>query len=149
MKKNFQPPFLFAFSAIVLCTISCKKSDDPKTKTELLTQGSWKYSSATAGGASADAWVDACYKDNLITFNATGETGNVNESSTVCSPSTAGNFTWAFKNNETEMTVTANLFPGGSGDISIVSLTETTLVVSQDMTIPPYPTTNVTVTLTH
>jgi hypothetical protein len=147
---------LFGLTATLILTISmvsCSKDGDdgppPKTKTELISQQSWKFSSANAGGTDVSGMVDACYKDNLITFNATGGTGNVNEGANVCSPSTAGNFTWSFQNNETQLQVSASLFPGGTGNLELVSLTETTVVVAQDMTFPPFPTTNVRVTLVH
>ena len=55
-------------------------------------------------------------------------------------PTTAGNFTWAFQNNETELMMSAGLFPAGSGLFNIVTLNETTLVVSQNVFFPPSPT---------
>lgn len=146
---------LASFSTILffgLLFSSCEKgNNDPpaKSRTELISQGSWKFSSATAMGTDVSSFVDDCYKDNILTFNASGGTGNMNESANVCSPSTAGNFTWTFQNNENELNVSASLFPGGSGVFTIVSISETTLVLAQDMTIPPYPTTNVQVTLVH
>ena len=149
MKRLLAPLYIclmlgFGFS-------SCGKDDnDPpsKSKSELLTQQTWKFSSATAGGFDVTGDVPACYKDNILTFNAAG-TGNVNESADVCSPTTAGNFTWTFQNNESEINASTNFFPGGSGVFTLVSLTETTLVLAQNMTIPPFPTTNVQVTLVH
>jgi hypothetical protein len=41
------------------------------------------------------------------------------------------------------------LFPGGSTDFNIVSLTSTNLVLSQQMEVSPYPATTVTLTLKH
>ena len=145
---------LGSFSSLLLFGIlfsSCGKDDnDPpaKSRTELMSQQTWKFSAATAGGIDVSSNVDDCYKDNVLTFNANG-TGNMNESANVCSPSTAGNFTWTFQNNENELNASASLFPGGSGVFTIVSISETTLVLAQDMTIPPFPTTNVQVTLVH
>ncbi len=132
--------------------LACDKSESPnpsgKTKTELLTQASWKFSAATAGGQDASSFIDDCYKDNILTFSTNG-TGIVNESANVCSPSTAGSFTWSFQSNETDLSISATLFPGGAGTFDIVTLTETNLVLAQDMTFPPFPTTNVQVTFVH
>ncbi len=150
MKKLL--PILTAVLSLAFCISSCSKGGDsnpPKSNTELLTQNSWKFSAASAGGVDVSGSVDPCYKDNVITFNASGGGGNVNEAAIVCAPSTAGNFTWSFQNSETDLNISASLFPGGSGTFDIISLTETTLVIAQDMTIPPFPTTNVRITLVH
>lgn len=150
MKKS-----LARLTAILLLSLpffACSKDDDEnpsgKTKTELISQSTWKFSGATAGGTDASSFIDACYKDNILTFNANG-TGNVNESVIVCSPSTAGTFTWTFQSGETDLNVSASLFPGGAGTFDIVTLSETTLVIAQDMTFPPFPTTNVQITFVH
>src|SRR5215813_13007417 len=84
---------------------NCGKDDDPPaaTKTELLARSSWKFKSATEtsfGDVSSN--IPACYKDNIIVF-AANKTGSVDESTNVCSPSSAGPFTWDFQNNETKL----------------------------------------------
>lgn len=126
-------------SAILFFT-ACNKEGEgnhPKTNTDLLTQASWKFDHATAVGfGDVTAQIDACYKDNIITFSSNG-TGNVSEETIVCSPTTSGNFTWTFQSNETVLSASASLFTGGSGNFSIVSLTETNLVISQPVTLPP------------
>ncbi len=150
MRKKFIAS-IACYTAILFAFPACEKEDNnppEKTKTELISQSTWKFSTAFAGSTDVTANVHACLKDNIVTFNANG-TGNVNESTNVCSPSYAGNFTWSFQSNETVLFMSAPLFPGGSGTFNLVSLTETNLVVSQDMTIPPYPTTNVKVTFIH
>jgi len=136
--------FVGAFSA-------CKKdsnNDKPKTKTDLLTQASWKFSSASASGLDVSSQIPDCYKDNTYTFVADGS-GSTNESTNVCSPTTAGPFTWSFMNNETTLHISTPLFTGGSSDFTIMSLTETNLIVSQTMTIAPLPPTTVQVTFVH
>lgn len=80
--------------------VSCSKDDDnspaPKTKTELIAQSTWKFDKATAGlYGDISAYIDACYKDNIFTFQSNGN-GNVNEATVICSPTTAGNFTGLF-----------------------------------------------------
>jgi hypothetical protein len=135
-----------------LTFLSCQKDNDstpaPKTKTQLLTQSSWTFDKATAGTfGDVSAQIPACYKDNLITFVSNG-TGNVNEGANVCVPSTAGAFTWAFQSNETMLNISATLFPGGSSTFTLVSLTETNLVISQPVTLPPPISATVTVEFT-
>ncbi len=149
MKKQLLP-LLAGIALISFSLFACSKDNDTpaKTKTELLTQTSWKFSSAKAGGLDISGNVDACYKDNVITFS-TGGTGTVNEATTICSPSTAGPFTWAFQTNETQLNISAALFQGGSGIFNLVSLTETNLVLSQTVTLPPFPATLVEVTFVH
>ena len=123
----------------ILCLIlaSCKKSGHVKTNTELITQSSWKFDHATASGfGDISSQIPACYKDNIVAFVSNG-TGTVDESTNVCSPSNAGSFTWSFQSNETMLHLSTVLFSGGSGDFTIVSLTETDLVVSQAVVLPP------------
>src|SRR2546423_4943401 len=120
--------------------IDCKKKKEHiKTKTELLTQTSWKFDKATASGVDISTQIPACMKDNVTTFVSNG-TGTINESTNVCSPTTAGNFTWSFQNNETTLNLSVPLFPGGSGNFTVVTLNETNFVLSQDMVIPPLTT---------
>src|SRR5258705_5509909 len=75
MKKQLS--FLFVVvAANFFIYSSCNKTDytppTPKTKTQLLTQGSWKFKSATANGADASGFLQACQKDNIYTFVAAG-----------------------------------------------------------------------------
>lgn len=150
MKKNQLTRFTAA-AFVLLGSLACDKGGEEKSKTELITQSSWKFDKATAAGfGDVSSYIDACYKDNLITF-ATNLTGTVNESTVVCSPSSAGNFTWSFQSNESILSISATLFPGGSGNFTLETLNETNLVISQDMTLPPPVsiTANVTFTLKH
>lgn len=142
------------FSSLIIAALfiisGCGK-DDPapaKTKTELITQGSWKFDKAVSGGMDVSAFVPACWKDNIAVF-ATNGTGTLDESINICSPSVAGPFTWAFQSSETVLHLSAPLFPGGANDFTIVSLNETNLVVSQMITIPPAGAQNVEFTFKH
>ena len=134
-------------SLLVFLATSCHKTV-VKTKAQLITQSSWKFSKATANGTDVTANVTACLKDNIYLFAVNG-TGTINESTNVCSPSTAGTFTWSFQTNETILHLSAALFPGGSNDFTLVTLNETNLIISQVMTISPYPPTTVEVTFIH
>ncbi len=132
---------------------SCNKSDDPpppKTKTELLTTGSWRFSSATYNGADASGYLQACQKDNFYIFLVAG-TGTVNEGPTTCNvgdPPTSS-FTWNFATNETILHVNAPFFSNTSNDFTLVSISETQLVVSTLYTPPVGPSITVTVTFVH
>ena len=145
-----KPIVILAISVLIFA--ACKKdsnNDKPKTNTDFLTQATWKFSSASASGfGDVSSQVPDCYKDNIYTFVSDGS-GNVNESTNVCSPSTAGPFTWNFTSNETGLHISTPLFASGSSDFTIVSLTETNLIVTQTMTIAPLPPTTVQVTFVH
>jgi len=139
---------VFCFTALLFT--SCDKNETPApppppTKTELITKASWKFSTAFAGSTDVSSAPQlACFKDNIITFSAS-LTGSINEGTIICSPTTAGSFTWNFASNETILHISTVLIPGGSNDFTVVSLSETQLVVSQNY--PPIGT--VTVTFIH
>lgn len=122
------------FSCLAACT-----NKDPvhvKTNTELITQSTWKFDNAKVGGTDVSAFVQACQKDNIITFVSTGS-GTLDEGATKCNagdPQTTP-FTWNFASNETVLHISAILFTGGSSDFNIVTLSETQLVLSQNITI--------------
>jgi hypothetical protein len=134
---------LFATVSLLLVTVvGCSKDDDgdqtpaPKTKTELLTKATWKFSDAKVNGFSVASFLDDCETDNTATFVAGGN-GTANEGGTKCDsgdPQTSP-FTWTFQTNETVLFVSTPLFTGGNSTFTIVSLTDTQLVVTQDITV--------------
>lgn len=139
--KNMKNTFTRTTTLILACSLlfgACKKNHDKdntptqKTKTELISTGSWKFSTATVGGANVAAFLQSCQKDNILTFASTG-TGTVDEGASKCN---AGDqqtspFTWNFASNETILHVSALFFTGGSNDFTIVEISETKLVGSQ------------------
>ncbi len=130
--------------ATTLIFSACKK-EKVKTRLELLTQTNWKFDKAVATGyGDISSQIDACYKDNNITFVSNG-TGNVTEEAVVCSPSTAGAFTWQFQSNETALLISTQLFAGAGNQFTIISLSETALVLSQMVTLPAPISANVNV----
>lgn len=155
MKKQ-----VYRWSAIlsvfaVLGIIGCNKDngDDtppPKTNTENISASSWKFQSASAAGTDISSNPQlACFVDNVITFNSS-LTGNIDEATVICAPSTAGAFTWSFQASETMIQLSTALFTGGSNTFTIVTLNGTNLVLSQNVVIPPSVTAiPVTVTLKH
>jgi hypothetical protein len=130
---------------------SCNKDDNPpapKTKTQLLTQGTWKYKSATVGGTPYT--IQACQQDNIYTFSAAGG-GGIDEGASKCNatdPQT-NSFTWNFQSGETLLYISTILFSGGSNTFTLVSLTETEAIISQGITVGGFPTQNVVVTFQH
>ena len=129
----------------------CKKENSPapKTKTDLIVQGSWKFSSATVGGTDVSAFLQSCQKDNTMAFASAG-TGTADEGLTKCNsgdPQT-NPFTWNFQNEETILFISATLFTGGNSTFSLVTLTDNQLVVSQDITVSG-TTQNAVVTFIH
>lgn len=139
---------LICLVCLVIFT-NCSKDDDPdpsgKSKTELLTQASWRYDKIEP--AIAESYVPSCLKDNTITFLPDGH-GTSPDTGEVCSPAISSPFDWNFLENETRLHMDAAIVPaGGSQDFDVVSLNETNLVVSQNIT-SPFPTT-ITVTFKH
>ena len=145
--------FSFIVLAFIVFVTGCGKDNTPpvvKTKTQLLTQSTWKYKSATANGADASAFIQACQKDNIYTFVSTG-TGSADEGPTKCNamdPQTTA-FTWSFQSNETLLFISTPLFTGGSTTFNLVSISETELVVSQSININPAFTPLIVVTFMH
>lgn len=150
MKKSFSW-FLALLTLSMFLISSCdKKSTPPKTKTQLLTQASWKFKSASVGGVDASSLIQACQKDNILVFASAG-TGNMNEGASKCNagdPDTVP-FTWSFSSGETILTISVQLFSGSSNDFTISKLTETTLVLTMTYTPVVGPTQQVEVTFEH
>lgn len=132
---------LITLVLVVFFTSSCKKDETPApTNTQLLSQSSWTLLSASASGTDVtNNALLACFKDNVITFAANG-TFTINEGANICTPSTAGSFTWSFQAGETQLVLSAPLIPGGSSTFTLITLNSTSLVISQNVTIPPSPT---------
>ena len=128
----------------MVANFGCSKDDDdnpaPKTNTELLTTGTWKFSDVKVSGQSVASFFDPCQKDNILTFLAAG-TGTAAEGATKCNASDPDSqaFNWAFQTNETVLFVSNPFFTGGSTTFTIVSLTETQLVLSQTITLGGLP----------
>ena len=140
MKKN---SWFLAIIAVLTLTvfISCDP-DEPQapTQTELLASGAWKFQSATYAGIDISTQPQiACFVDNTLTFTASNNY-TVTEGTVVCTPSTAGNGTWAFKPVDS-LQFSTSLVPGVSaGAFKINSLTAVNLVLQQSVTIAPSPT---------
>jgi hypothetical protein len=128
---------MISLLAFIIVLPACNKDDDDntpsaKTKTELLTTGTWKFSTATSSGVDVASSIPACIRDNIYTF-VVGGTGTLNEGIAKCNTNDPQNppFTWNFNSTETVLHISALALPGGSNDFTLVSISETQLVISQ------------------
>jgi hypothetical protein len=139
---------LLFFLPVLFLAVSCDDDDDDmpsgSTKTQTLTQASWKFESAGIdqdknGTMDADisSQINACVKDNTVKFEP-NNTGTSDEGATKCptSPSQTIPFTWAFASNETVITISGNAVAGLGGQFKIITLTDTKLSLSKDTTVP-------------
>jgi hypothetical protein len=147
-------PAKFSLAIVLLLSLffaACKKSsgDKAKTNTVLITQTSWKFDNAKVSGVDVSSLLQACETDNILTFSTAG-TGTVDEGATKCNSSDpqTNPFTWNFASNETVLHISAVLFTGGSSDFNIVTLNDTQLVLSQNITVSG-STQNAVVTFKH
>ena len=134
--------------ATVLCFATlfftnCNKNDNPPpSNTDHITRSPWKFDKAMSGGADISGFVNACYKDNIITFLANGN-GTLDEGTTKCNSSDpqSVNFTWNFTNNGTTLNVTGGIFVGQSGAFTVITLNETQMVLQGTVSTPSGPVT--------
>src|ERR1700755_2576588 len=109
--------YITALVTLIILQPACKKDSKAKTKSELLTNGSWHVSAYVVDPAidwdgdgtdetNVYAIMDQCIKDDHTTFFANG-TGELEEGATKCSsgdPQTLP-LTWTFTQNETELNI--------------------------------------------
>jgi len=136
MKRKIQLATLLLVITGAATALSCKKDDDKndstaKTKTELLTSGTWKYTSCIIepaydyygdGNSVTDIFgiMKTCEKDDFETYKTNG-TWEYNEGPTKCDPSYPQIFSepWSFAAGETKLFV-------GTVECTILELTATT-----------------------
>ncbi len=140
MKKNLTS-LLACFTVVIFLLSSCSKEKGenpppPKTNTEKITTGTWKFGSARWGTADGSSQVQACQRDNTVQFQG-GGAGIADEKATKCDPADPQTipFSWNFQTNETILFISIPLFTGGANTLTIVTLTEVELTVSQPYTI--------------
>ncbi|HJS52959.1 MAG TPA: hypothetical protein VJ765_00405 [Chitinophagaceae bacterium] len=135
MKKIFLQSLILSFAGFVIF-ISCKKDKEdnaPKTKTELLTTGTWKLTSYTStpaydwygnGVYATDilAALNPCEADGFDTYKINGIV-EINEGAIKCDPMDPQTFTatWAFTDNENK------IIYDGFDEYELVELTATTM----------------------
>ncbi len=159
MRKYLQAPAMVVLLASLFLTACDKDNDEPteKTNTQKLTVSAWKYDKLMldqnrdgTGDVSLDSEVDACEKDNVIKFAANGS-GTVDEGPSKCDPQDpqSTGFSWTFKENETVINFPTSIVAGVDGDVKLLSLTETSMVLSRTEDVPPLGPLTVILTLKH
>ncbi len=132
---------LIIFSAAIISSGCEKKKDDPVVPSlEVVTNnlvGTYKITAATVtqAGVNVDvlnnpSYYDPCKKDDIYTLTATTTTTgayNVNDATTVCSPTTSYNGTYSV--NTTAKTITLNTTSPTTADV--VTITSTYFIISQ------------------
>ena len=127
---------LLSIFCIIVFLFACKKDNKSKTRTELLTNGSWHVTAYTVDPAidfdgdgteetNVYAVMDECITDDRTTFFANG-TGELDEGATKCSandPQTVP-LTWTFGQGEEKLQVQGI-------EYLIESITENQLVLKE------------------
>ena len=117
---------------------NCNKNDNPPpSNTDHITRSAWRFDKAMSGSTDVSGFVNACYKDNVMTFLANGN-GTLDEGASKCNgsdPQTV-NFTWNFTNNGATLNVTAGIFAGQSGAFKVISLNETQMILEGTVSTP-------------
>lgn len=128
----------------VFFTGCTKSADDEPTTEERIAAITWKFSKATTSGTDVSSFVQACYKDNTIRFTKASpqNTGLLNEGGTKCNAADPQerSFTWIYDDSFQKLTVTGtggtvNILPGGSNEFTLVRVSATELVLSQNVTL--------------
>ena len=134
---------ILAAFTIVLFT-ACKKGGGAKSKTDLLTQSTWKFDNAaldvdrngTPDSPVPPGFLQSCDTDNTLTFRS-DNTGVVDEGATKCNPTGPQtiSFTWTFKDNEQTITLSNVAFGGLNGDVKVKNLNDTQLEMHKDVNV--------------
>lgn len=114
MKKLMSYQLLFVL--LMGLAFACKsETEEPASRTDLLTGKDWRLTGATIspaifGLSNVYSFIEDCESDDLYRF-AADKTLNVDEGATKCNPSdpqTQNNGTWAFNADETQLSFTFN-----------------------------------------
>lgn len=143
MKLNFRSLLIATLALGMMASMSaCKK--DKKSKTELLTNNSWKAKAAIInpaidlgnGQLITDLYANAvlypaCRKDDFQTFKDNGQAIS-DEGPTICEPNDPQTITetWVFNSDETVITFT-NAAGTSSYDATVTTLNENELKISE------------------
>ena len=133
-------------AAIMVSTIaiaSCKKDNDndkPVTAVDLIASGTWNIDTIgfdSDKNGSIDTPVpggfQACELDNTLLFNKDTATGVFDEGALKCDPADpqTRDFQWQLKNGDSVINFTGNLPGELQGDVNILTLTNTQLIMSK------------------
>lgn len=136
MKPKIQSVVLLLMITSIATTLSCKKDKDdntPKTKTELITTGTWKLTAYTSTPAydwygtgvyatNILAALNPCEADGFDTYKVNGIL-EINEGPLKCNPLDPQTFTapWEFTDNENK------ILYDGFDEYELTELTATTM----------------------
>jgi hypothetical protein len=136
-------PLLFVPVMLLVVIAACKKDDNKKNSNEqaveLITSSSWKIDTIgldTDGNNEIDTELPfalaPCEKDDILSFSS-DSTGIYSEGASKCNGSDPDStpFNWMFKSNNTIINIDGDLNELLTGDISIITLNETSLKVSK------------------
>jgi uncharacterized protein (DUF2237 family) len=141
MQKKFLLPVLFPMTIVFF--LACSKSGPvpvPLTRSDMMASAMWKFSNAKVSGVDVSAALQDCQKDNLLRLYKNGlvNTGNIDEGLLKCNAADqqVRDIIWQMPDENT-LVITPNyvLFAGGSNTFSIVSVNESSMVLSQVITV--------------
>lgn len=128
----------FGFLALVI--VACKKDKNENNTIELITSASWKIDTVGLdidGNNKMDTELpeplETCDKDDMLSFSA-DSTGIYSNGAIKCDegdPDTAP-FQWSLKANNV-MNITGDLPDMLKGDVTIVTINESTLIISKEL----------------
>ncbi|HUC79631.1 MAG TPA: lipocalin family protein [Flavisolibacter sp.] len=144
---------------------SCKKKSDPEenlqVKTDYITASAWVYENAGIDNnrdgtidlpisSLAPGMIQACQADNRLTFRK-DNTATADEGPTKCNSTDqqSTTFNWSFADNETNLTISNNVFSLLNGKSKIVTLNATSLSLSRDTAVAPFGNVTLVVILKH
>lgn len=124
--------YVMAFVPLVVVGTSCSDDDEQKSKTDMLTQKSWKVSKAemktTTGTYDISAsYIEDCEKDNLVAYSRDNKFSSETGANDCDGDEENLAGTWSWKENETVLAVTLD---GDVEEVKLVGLTESTLKVN-------------------
>ena len=129
--------------ATILCLTSlifsnCNKNDNPPpSNTDYIIKAAWKFDKATSGGTDVSAFIQSCYKDNVMSFLATGN-GTFDEGASKCNSADpqSTNFTWNFTDNGNTLNINSAIIAGRSGAFKVIVLNDTQMELETTISTP-------------
>jgi len=132
MKRFMMSRYVLALIPLVLVGTSCSDDDEKKSKTDMLTQKSWKVSKAemktTTGTFDISAgYIQDCEKDNLVAYSRDGKFSSQTGADDCDGDDENVTGTWSWKESEAVLAVTLD---GDVEEVKLIELTESTLKVN-------------------
>lgn len=143
MKLVLKLKFILTFT-MLFALVSCESEDSEpaKSNAELIGSGkAWKLNSVTANGMNIISLLDDCLLDDLITlyYKNGGNTGELDAGDIKCNikDPQITDFTWTYNDTSKILSFNSDVIdiPGSEGELSLVSVNENELVLSQKIII--------------